>query len=197
MLKYSTPSKKIYTKSYCDIRDFMTATAIRHVDFFENELQIKVIKYDNNLLKCAELKLRNLTSIINIRNFYNISLVFSYDANVINNSFKKYTQNITIQNIDYQYFIKETSCDIINIIVGNVLSQFQHKNIIFQLSPPAVITRPCTLKKCYHKRIYYKEIYTEFGYMSIFCIIPERFFINNIFLSKELFNYEKSKCNDS
>ncbi len=192
MKKYSNSSKKIFMKPYADMESFIIATVNRNIELLQSELEIKVIKVVTPPLIDNAINLRNLTSVINIYNFYKTTLVFSYDAHLINEIFRKYTKNIVIENIDLQYFIKQTSCDMINIIVGNVLSEFEQTNKVFQLSVPIVAINSSNIKKCNNKKVYLKEIITELGKMSIFCIVPKRFFFNPLFSKKESEYYEKS-----
>ena len=191
MQQYSNSSKKILMKPYADMKNFMIATVNRNIELLQSELEIQVIKVITPPLVNNAINLRNLTSVINIYNFYKTTLVFSYDAQLINEIFRKYTKSIVIENIDLQYFIKQTSCDMINIIVGNILSEFEHTNKVFQLSVPLVVINSSNIKKCNNKKVYLNEIITEFGKMSIFCIVPKRFFFIPFSSKKESEYHEK------
>jgi len=69
-------------------------------------------------------------------------------------------------------YIEETAGDMINIILGNVLAEFQQKGRAFALSTPIIVNEAKSIARYKNHKFYTAELETDSGTMSIFCIIP-------------------------
>lgn len=155
-----------------DAKRFIEAVVERTATYLSDEVFINVleIKYDLNNEK--QFNLRNLTSIITVEDRLKITLTFSYDKNLIEKIFEGYSQGIEIADDEIQYYIEESAGDMLNIVLGNVLSQFQQSGKAFSISTPIVINGAKSIAKYRNTQFFAAELKTDFGIMSICCITP-------------------------
>lgn len=162
-----------------DIKKFLDAVAKRTISILRDEIKINSSKADYACYEKSHFDLIGLTSIISIEDYNKITVVFNYDASLIQEIFIRYTKSIKIPEGETQLYIDETASDLINVIIGNVLSQFGQFDYAFNISTPLVLSGSEYVAKFNGIKAYTTKIKTEFGKMQIFCIVPGNKFINN------------------
>lgn len=155
-----------------DAQRLIEAVVERTADYLLDEVFINVleVKYDLNNEK--QFDLRNLTSIITVEDHLKITLAFSYDRSLIEKIFEGYSRGIEIADDEVESYIEESAGDMINIIFGNVLSQFQQTGRAFAISTPVIINGAKNISKYKNTQFFTAELKTNFGIMSICCITP-------------------------
>ena len=171
-------TKVCIVKTDADLKRFVDAVVQRAISFFEKELQIKVGKANYTINEKNFINLKSVTSIIFIEDYLKMTIAFNYDDLLLNEIFKRYTKNIVIEEHETQLYIDETAGDLINNIIGNILSQFGQPNIAFGISTPVIIRGEDYVAKFKVIKVYTTKIKTEFGKMRIFCIIPGNISLN-------------------
>lgn len=171
MANFEVFSKSIIENS-SDAKKFIEAVVKRTTSYLSDEAFINTleIKYDLNTKK--QFSLRNLTSIITIEDNLKITLAFSYDNSLIEKIFKEYSQDIEIEADEVQSYIEESAGDMLNIVLGNVLRQFQQSGKAFGISTPVIINDAKSIGKYKDTQFFAAELKTDFGMMSICCITP-------------------------
>ena len=159
-------------QSEVDAGKFMESVVGRTVLFLVDEASINVgdVKYD--LTDVKKLQLKELTSIITVEDDAKMTLAFTYDRKLINEIFSGYSQGIEIDESEVDLYIEETAGDMINIILGNVLAEFQQKGRAFALSTPIIVNEAKSIARYKNHKFYTAELETDSGTMSIFCIMP-------------------------
>lgn len=159
-------------ESDSDAKRLIEAVVGRTATYLSDEVFIKVleVKYDLNNEK--QFDLRDLTSIITVEDNLKLTLAFSYDNNLIEKIFEGYSEGIEIEEDEVQYYIEESAGDMINVILGNVLSQFQQIGKAFSISTPIIINGAKNIIKYKNTQFFSAELNTDFGTMSICCITP-------------------------
>jgi len=159
-------------QSQVDAGKFMESVVGRTVLFLVDEASIKVgdVKYD--LTDVKKLELKELTSIITVEDEAKMTLAFTYDRKLIYEIFTGYSQGIEIDEGEVDLYIEETAGDMINIILGNVLAEFQQKGRAFALSTPIIVNEAKSIARYKNHKFYTAELETDSGMMSIFCIMP-------------------------
>lgn len=155
-----------------DARRLIEAVVKRTVTYLSDEVFINVLETNYDLNSEKQFDLRNLTSIITVEDNLRITLAFSYDKNLIEKIFEGYSQGIEIADDEIQSYIEESAGDMINIILGNVLSQFQQSGKAFAISTPVIINGAKSIGKYKNTQFFSSELKTDFGIMSICCITP-------------------------
>lgn len=171
-------TKNNIVKTNEDIKKFLAAVVKRTVSILKEEVKIKVIKANYAFHEENQIKLTGLTSIISIEDCNKITVVFDYDDLLLKEIFIRYTKTIKIEENETQLYIDETASDLINIIIGNVLSQFGQLDVVFHISTPIIIRGTEYVAKFKDIKAYTTKIKTEFGQMRIFCIVPGNTFLN-------------------
>lgn len=162
-----------------DTRKFLDAIAKRTISILRDEVKINTVEANYSSLKESHINLIGLTSIISVEDYDKITVVFNYDDSLIEEIFIRYTKNIKIPEDETQLYIDETASDLINVIIGNVLSQFGQLDYAFNISTPLVLSGSEYVAKFNGIKAYTTKIKTKFGQMQIFCIVPGNKFLNN------------------
>lgn len=162
-----------------DIKKFLDAVAKRTISILRDEVKINALEANHECYKENHINLIGLTSIISIEDYNKITVVFNYDTSLIKEIFIRYTKNIKIPEGKTQLYIDETASDLINIVIGNVLSQFGQLTYSFNISTPLVLSGSEYVVKFNGIKAYTTKIKTKFGQMQIFCIVPGNISLNN------------------
>lgn len=177
MSHFKRGTRNCIVKTHEDMENFIGAITKRTVCFLKGELEIEVISENYEFHEEEYINLMGLTSIISVGDYNKITVVFNYDDLLLNEIFIRYTKNIKIEESQTELYIDETALDLINIIVGNVLSEFGRPDVIFNISTPLIISEADYAYKFKDTKACITTIKTEFGEMHILCITPDnRFF---------------------
>jgi CheY-specific phosphatase CheX len=119
-----------------------------------------------------KLELKYLTSIIVVEDDVKLTLAFSFEKKLIEDIFKEYSKGIEIENDEVPIYIEETAGDMINIVMGNVLSYFQQLGKTIVISSPIIINGAKSISRYKDSRFYSADMLTDKGEMVIYCITP-------------------------
>ena len=172
MSYFKRGTKHCIVKTHEDMKNFISAITKRTVCFLKGELEIEIISENYEFYEEEYIELIGLTSIISVGDYNKITVVFNYDDLLLNEIFIRYTKNIKIEESQRELYIDETALDLINIIVGNVLSQFGSFDVVFNISTPLIISEAEYAYKFKNTKACITKIKTEFGQMHILCIVP-------------------------
>lgn len=179
MSRFPKGSKNYIVKTNEDIKKFLDAIVKRTISILRDEVKINALEANHSPLSENHINLIGLTSIISIEDYNKITVIFNYDDSLIEEIFIRYTKNIKIPEDETQLYIDETASDLINVIIGNVLSQFGQLDYAFNISTPLILSGSEYVAKFNGIKAYTTKIKTEFGQMQIFCIFPGNKFLNN------------------
>jgi hypothetical protein len=155
-----------------DAKRLIEAVVERTATYLSDEVFINVLEVKYNLNNEKQFDLRNLTSIITVEDHLKITLAFSYDKSLIEKIFEGYSQGIEVAADEVQSYIEESAGDMINIVLGNVLSQFQQSGKAFGISTPVIINGAKSIGKYKNTQFFTAELKSDFGIISICCITP-------------------------
>ncbi len=159
-------------QSQVDANKFMQSVVKRTTLFLAEEASINVADVRYVLTDVQKLQLKELTSIITVEDEAKMILAFSYDRALINEIFAKYSQGIEIDESETDQYIEETAGDMINIILGNVLAEFQQNDRAFAVSTPIIVNEAKSIARYKNGKFFTAELETSLGTMAVFCITP-------------------------
>lgn len=159
-------------KTNFDARRFMETLVNRTVLYLSEEADINVQNVEYNFDGVQKLDLKELTSIITVEDSAKMTLAFSYEDRLIREIYAKYTDGLEIEESETEQYIGETAGDMINIILGNILSEFQQPGRAFALSTPIIVNKAKSIASYKKNDIYEAELKTSQGNLVIFCITP-------------------------
>jgi CheY-specific phosphatase CheX len=177
---FKKETKNCIVKTDADLNKFIAAIVNRTVSFFEEEVQIKVINANYKFHEENYIDLKRLTSIISVNDYLKMTVAFNYDASLLHEIFIRYTKNIILKEGETQFYIEEVAKDLINNIIGNVLSRFGQPGVVFEISTPIIVKGEKYVANFKYIKLYTTKIKTELGEMSIFCILPGTLFLNQV-----------------
>lgn len=172
MSHFKRDTRNCIVKTHEDMEKFISSITKRTVCFLKEELEIEVISENYEFHEEEYINLTGLTSIISIGDYNKITVVFNYDDLLLNEIFIRYTKNIKIEESQTELYIDETALDLLNIIVGNVLSEFGKLDVIFNISTPLIINETEYAYNFKDTKAWITTIKTEFGQMNILCNVP-------------------------
>ena len=149
--------------------------------FLKEEVSINVTNAEYSTEDAVFLKLRHITSIISVEEYLKMTIAFSYDLGLITKMFENYTIGLSIGEEEKEMYLEETSGDIINIVIGNILSQIYHPKTI-HLSTPVIISEAKSVVRYKDASFLSACINTQYGTLSIFSILPNT--LNSIQLNR-------------
>ncbi len=151
---------------------FLESLVSRARSFLETEIGMSVPGAAVNPGSIEKLDLRNITSIITIEDQFRMIAAFSFEKALLDRIFKVYSQGIRIAPEEYAALLEETAGDMINIVVGNALVDFQQPGYAFNLSTPIIISEAKSILRYKNSELFTADISTNFGLLTIICITP-------------------------
>lgn len=154
----------------------LKALAQRLTELLYDEFGTDVIQTNYHFENVQKLELRYLTSLLGIEGEMQILVLFSFDESLIQSIFKIYSADLDIEADEQAMMLEETSGDLLNIVVGNVLTAFSQKGVSTSFSPPITLTEAKSIVR--HKEAMFNvaELTTLQGMVSIFCVAPKSLF---------------------
>jgi len=159
-----------------DTKRFIEIVAKQTSEFLENETAINTLEIDFQFCDVQRLKLHYLTSIMAVEGPFQVIFAFSFDKELAIEITKRYTADLSITEQDFEEYMDETSADIINIILGNTLVNFQISGKSIDLTPPIAITEARTIYRTKLAKFITAKISTKYGNLQIFCVGPKELF---------------------
>lgn len=152
------------------------ALAQRLTELLRDEFSLDVSEANYHFEDVKKLELRYLTSLLGIEGEVQVLVLFSFDEVLIQYIFKIYAADLDIEADEQAMMLEETSGDLLNIVVGNVLAAFSQKGVSTSFSPPITLTEAKNIVR--HKEAMFNvaELTTPQGVVSIFCVAPKSLF---------------------
>lgn len=141
--------------------------------FLEEETNIESKQVISEQQDLQKLQLRYMTSILSVEGNMKMLFAFTFDKVLIEEIFKRYAQDIDIDESEIDIYIEETAGEMINIVMGNAIAKLNLKNQIISLSPPVVIMEAKSITRIKASEFLTIVLSTEFGMMEIFCVCPK------------------------
>lgn len=163
-----------------DIKEFLLAVIKRTISILNQVAEIKLKQMKYEFFNDDSISLMGLTSIICIDNCQKLIVGFNYDDSLIKEIFRRYTKSIDIKEYETELYINETASDLINIIVGNVLSEFGKRDAVIKISTPLTMREAEFFYNFSDINALSAKVETEFGQLRVFCISSGDTFINKI-----------------
>jgi CheY-specific phosphatase CheX len=154
-------------------REFINHVVDVSMNFLAEETQLESKKLVSAIKDLQKLQLRYMTSIMSVEGNLKMLLAFSFDKNLIEEVFRRYAQDIEIDESEIGLYIEETAGEIINIVLGNAISKLNIKNHVISLSPPVVILEAKSITRIKESEFFTYILTTDFGVMEIFCVCPK------------------------
>lgn len=142
----------------------------RTAAFLVDELALETtnnIVASHNLQK---MELNYLTSLINVEGNIKMFVAFSYEESLFNEVFTRYTADLGIEEDEQEEAIIDSAGDIINIIVGNTLADFNNTKQKIIMSPPIVITAAKQIGCQRNSVLYGATLVTNYGRLDIYLV---------------------------
>lgn len=154
-------------------RDIINHVVDVSMNFLAEETKIESKKSVSARKDLQKLQLRYMTSIMSVGGTLKMLLAFSFDKSLIEEVFRRYAQDIEIDESELALYIEETASEIINIVLGNAISKLNIKNHVISLSPPVVILEAKSIMRVKGSEFFTYILTTDFGVLEIFCVCPK------------------------
>ncbi|NRB37253.1 MAG: chemotaxis protein CheX [Pseudomonadales bacterium] len=144
--------------------------------YLVTETQIQTDKITYQFKNVNQIELYELTSIIAVGGNFSVLFAFSFERSVAEQIMLDFTADFPIGDMDKEDCIKETVAELINIVLGNVLTDFSDQKEIISLTPPIVISDAKNIYRDKSAVFLSAYLHSNFGSMQIHCIAPEEMF---------------------
>lgn len=156
-----------------DTTGFLKTIAERLDGFFKDELSIDVSDIEYHLERHDRIELRYLTSLLGVKGRAQMFVLFSFDELLIQHVYEVYTAELTIDADEQDMMMEETSGDLLNIVIGNVLSTISKKGERNTVTPPLTLTEAKNLVRHRNATVKSADLITASGRVSIYCVWPK------------------------
>lgn len=163
-----------------DASRLMDILSRRTSTFFLEELGIEAREMEREIDDAQKLYLRSLTSIMGASGELRMFLAYSFDEPLINRAFEAYAADIEVAEDERGLYVEETAADIINIIVGNALAEFNRQGPVISLSPPIIISEAKHILRHKSAKFSSARLATDSGDLNIHLIGPKHLFDQNL-----------------
>jgi CheY-specific phosphatase CheX len=170
---------------HLDLKAFLDALTARTAAFFADELGIATVPPVFHFDEVQKLDLRHLTAILSATGQLKLYLAYSFDAALIEEAFAAYTAGLDIAEDEREDAVQETAGDIINIIVGNALSDVSGSGQVIALSPPIILTEAKSVMRHRGAKFASSELTAAAGSLAIHLIGPGELFNDALDYVKE------------
>ncbi len=159
-----------------DRERFVNNLLERVTRFLSEEASVQVRSISLNPATIDKLDLKSITSILTIEDMFKMIVAFSYERPLLDAIFTEYSAGLRVEPEEYDALLEETAGDMINIVVGNALRDFQQPGYAFALSTPIIINEAKSILRYKKSDLITAEIAAEQGSMTILCITPGGFY---------------------
>ncbi len=159
-----------------DVGFLVTRTAERARAFLAQELDTPILASRFALRDVNRLDLRELTSIVVVGGPVDMIVAFSFDGALLEQLFKIYVADLTIENHEREIYIGETAGDIINTVIGNLTADINPGGRAITFSPPVIVTGARSLLRYKEARFYTVSLETAYGALVVNIIGPKQLF---------------------
>ena len=158
------------TEEQFNFRYFLHKLSCRMVTFLNDELAIDTNNVSVALDTLQKMDLNYLTSLINVEGNIKMFVAFSYDERLFNEVFNRYTADLQMDDNEHEEAVIDSAGDIINIIVGNTLADFNDSKQRIIMSTPIAITAAKQIGWSRSSVFYGADIVTNYGRLDIFLV---------------------------
>jgi|YelNatPaOPRAMG01_1025707.scaffolds.fasta_scaffold214673_2 CheY-specific phosphatase CheX len=148
----------------------------RSTKFLQEEASILVQTVVQTLDSINTLEIESITSILTVEDFHKTIVAFSYQRPLLEGIFMKYAEGLKVSPEEYSSFLEETAGDMINIVIGNALADFQRPGMAFNLSTPIIINEAKSIFRYKKSELITARLSTELGSMLIICVTPGAYY---------------------
>ncbi len=152
------------------------AVGARAKSYLQEESNISTRNISYDFYNVNNLELNYLTSIMAVEGHLDVLFAFSFDKNIAKKIMEEYTAELPSPNDNPEDYIEETVADLINIVLGNALGEFNIGGEAIRVSPPIVISGAKNIHKNKTAQFLTAELGTDFGKLQIHCIGPRELF---------------------
>ncbi|CAG1021777.1 hypothetical protein DOJK_01237 [Patescibacteria group bacterium] len=148
----------------------MNKLANRLISFLNNELDIATTDIHFMLNDIHKMQLNHLTTLINVEGSVKVLILISYQQSLFDEIFLRYTRDLSIAEDELEEAMVDSAGDIINIIVGNTLTDINNEPKKIIMSPPLIITAAKQLAGQRHAMFYKANLITALGQLDIYLV---------------------------
>ncbi|NRB40631.1 MAG: chemotaxis protein CheX [Pseudomonadales bacterium] len=159
-----------------EIRRFLEEVCLRTEQYLGAETTIEVEKIIYQFKDIQQLQLGQLTSIMAVGGHLKVMFAFSFEHGLADQLMSDFTQELDFDEVNTEHYISQTIAEMINIILGNVLANFEIRGKSIILSPPVVISDAKSIYRDKNAIFISAKLYTSFGEMHVHCIGPKALF---------------------
>jgi CheY-specific phosphatase CheX len=136
----------------------------------EAEIQLEVKSLNENDNK---IFLNSLTSIVSMGGSMNMLVMFSFQDTLIKYLLEEYAEDLDInEESEDENYLEDMASEIINIIIGNAVGDFDEQWDAINLSPPIVVAEAKSISRHKTAVSLRADCGTEKGDMSMTLIAP-------------------------
>lgn len=162
--------------SNSEIKRLVEAVSARAASFLASEADISVTDTEFYFHDVKRLNLDALTSIISVEGHLSVLFAFSLSQALAEQINLGYTKELQPTEQELEEYLEETLADMINVILGNVLTQFQLAGEAIHLSPPVVISEAKNICRNKQAKFMTSRLNTSYGVLDVYCIGPKELF---------------------
>lgn len=141
------------------------------INLLETEFGLDVFRTTTYMKDVIKITPEYLTSFIVLRGYIPSVFAFSYERTLMDFIFRKISNGLDIEEENIDIYKEDSAGEIMNMIIGNSLRDFQSAKSLIKLSPPVVYRKVKNLINKEDTEFYNSEIVTSKGILSIYLLI--------------------------
>jgi|GEM_PF-922734 len=135
--------------------------------FLSEEVDIEINKRNNKLLDKQHFNLKQLTALISVSGDISLNIAFSFEDALINQILSVYTEAIEYTDDEHEEYIEETAADVINIVIGRAIADFEQQGTLVHISAPLVMREAKSIGRKKNVTYYSTILLTDYGQMRV------------------------------
>ena len=176
---FKLPLKKEQYNKNIKLKDYMLEPLLnRTISFLRDDLNIKVINENFDILSSKTIELNVNSAVIGTNGTIKNNIAISYDEKLLNKITELFFESESSDDEKIESVAQNVSAEVLNIIVGNALSN-PLDNSVLSITPPLLVKEKRILTEHENSEVAMAILKTEFGNMILYVFGP-----------KELFQYE-------
>ncbi len=152
----------------------------RTVEYLKSDLHIPTRDAALHMEDVKRMQLRYLTSILAVEADIRMLIAFSFDEKLAEQIYIVSTEGLEIDDDEEEMMREEVVTELINVIVGNALSDLAASGTTIPISPPYVINEAKSITRPREATFYTLDLSTDLGVLSIHFIGPRELFDLNL-----------------
>ena len=151
-------------------RYLINKLANRLTDFLKAELDISTTSVRFMLNDIQEMQLHHVTTLIDVEGSMKVKVLISYEIALFAEIFARYTANLLIADEEKEEAMADSAGDIINIVVGNILTEIDNGQKKIIISPPSIINTLKQLSFKQKEKFFQANLDTELGQLDVYLV---------------------------